>query len=118
MEEHEMSGCSQDACESCTGCGEGIKKISLRVEWRHIGDSEDKTSEITTTIHALSAELAVSGVELTFINNTFSPEITQGTSEFLINRHPLDGLVSLPSDGTVSRELLRKGIFQALLQNI
>jgi hypothetical protein len=118
MENQEKIGCSPDTCGSCTGCGEGIEKISLRVEWRHKGGMEDQTDEIEESIHALAGDLAVSGVELTFINNNFSPDIIEGTSVFLINGYPLESLTKISSEGTVTREMLRKGIFQALLQNI
>lgn len=73
---------------------------------------------IEESINTLAAELAVSGVELIYINNTFSPEIIEGSSSFFINGKALDSLTPLPDDGEVTRETLRKGIFQALLQNI
>lgn len=118
MENQEHAGCTPDKCESCTGCGVGIEKITLRVEWRHKGTPEELSNEIVESIHTLSGDLAVSGVELIFVNNTFSPEITQGTSEFFINNIPLRNLTTVSPDEAVSRETLRKGIFQALLQNI
>lgn len=118
MEQIENSGCTPDKCETCTGCGGGIEKISLKVEWRHKDTSEEYVSEIEESINALSKDLAVSGVELIFFNNTFSPEIISGTSEFFINTKPLETLTPITSDTPVTRELLRKGIFQALLQNI
>jgi len=118
MENLDQTGCTPDKCDSCTGCGGSIEKISLRVEWRHKGSPKEQTGEIEESIHALSSDLAVSGVELIFINNTFSPDITEGTSEFLINGYPLKSLTPLSADGEVTKETLRKGIFQALLQNV
>lgn len=118
MENQEHIGCSPDSCDSCTGCGGQIEKISLKVEWRHKGEKDVKVEEIEESIHALSRDLAVSSVELTFINNTFSPDIIEGTSEFFINGHPLSSLTSISSDGIVTKDILRKGIFQALLQNV
>ncbi|MFH0967151.1 MAG: hypothetical protein V1862_05670 [Methanobacteriota archaeon] len=117
MENQKNTGCSPDSCESCTGCGGNIEKISLRVEWRHKGEQTDQDKEIEESIYALSRDLAVSSVELTFINNTFSPDITEETSEFLINGIPLESLTTMSSDGKVTKDILRKGIFQALLQN-
>jgi len=117
MVNHDNTGCTPDKCDSCTGCGESIEKISLRVEWRHKGETT-KAEEISDSMHALAGELAISGVELIYINNTFSPDIVEGTSEFFINGKPLSALTTVPSDGEIPREILRKGIFQALLQNI
>jgi hypothetical protein len=118
MENQEHIGCSPDSCESCTGCGGNIEKISLRVEWRHKGGKEDQTGEIEESINTLARDLAVSSVELILINNTFSPDIIEGTSEFLINGYPLESLTEISSDGIVTKDTLRKGIFQALLQNV
>ena len=118
MDNHEQIGCTPDKCNSCTGCGEGIEKITLRVEWQHKASPENLVKEINESIHTLAGDLAVSGVELIYINNTYSPEITEGMSDFLINGIPLGSLTPLPSDGVISKEVLRKGIFQALLQNI
>jgi hypothetical protein len=118
MDYQEQMGCSPNTCESCPGCGGSIEKISLRVEWRHKGVFEDLVDEVTESINALSRDLVVSGVELTFINNTFSSDIAEGTSEFLINGYSLEKLTPVPPDGAVTKEILRKGIFQALLQNI
>lgn len=105
-------------CSSCSGCGLGIEKITLRVEWKHKSNPDEMVRDIEESIHALAAELAISGVELIYINNTFSPGIPEGSSSFFINAKPLDSLTPLPDDGAVTREVLRKGIFQALLQNI
>ncbi|PKL59937.1 MAG: hypothetical protein CVV33_05270 [Methanomicrobiales archaeon HGW-Methanomicrobiales-4] len=118
MENQEHNGCSPDSCDSCTGCGGQIEKISLRVEWRHKREKNDQVGEIEESIHTLARDLAISNVELTFVNNNFSPDITEGTSEFFINGHPLETLTSIPSDGLVTKDTLRKGIFQALLQNV
>ena len=74
--------------------------------------------EIEEIIYALARDLAVSGVELVFFNNTISPEIVSGSSEFFINAKTLASLTPVSDDSPVSREVLRKGIFQALLQNI
>jgi hypothetical protein len=114
----ESTGCSPDKCDSCTGCGGTIEKISLKVEWRHKGTPEEMNREIEESIYTLSSDLAVSGVEVIFINNTYSPDISEGSSEFFINGHRLDSLTSVQPEETVTREVLRKGIFQALLQNI
>ncbi len=118
MEQAEHSGCAPDKCESCTGCGGSIESITLKVEWRHKDTPEEKVHEIEEIIYALARDLAVSGVELVFFNNTFSPEIVSGSSEFFINTKPLASLTPVSADTPVSREVLRKGIFQALLQNI
>lgn len=118
METGEHIGCTPDKCDSCTGCGGDIEKITLRVEWKHNGSPEHLIREIDESIHTLASDLAVSGVELIFINNTFSPDIEKNSSCFLINAIPLASLTPLPADGLVTREVLRKGIFQALLQNI
>ncbi|HWQ67931.1 MAG TPA: hypothetical protein VN372_13820, partial [Methanospirillum sp.] len=64
MENHDQSGCTPDKCDSCTGCGGEIEKISLRVEWRHKGDTAEKPTEIEESVNTLAKELAVSGVEL------------------------------------------------------
>jgi len=118
MEQAEHSGCTPDKCESCTGCGGSIESITLKVEWRHKDTPEVTVHEIEEIIYALARDLAVSGVELVFFNNTFSPEIVSGSSEFFINGKPLASLTPIPADTPVTREVLRKGIFQALLQNI
>lgn len=118
MENAEPVGCSPDKCDSCTGCGGSIEKITLKVEWRHQGSAPEEVLAIEESIHLLSRDLAVSGVEVIYINNTFSPDIAAGSSEFFINGHPLASLTPLPDDGTVTRDILRKGIFQALLQNV
>jgi hypothetical protein len=118
MDSEVNSGCTPDKCSSCTGCGGNIEKITLRVEWRHKEVPENLVKDVEESIFQLSGEMAVSGVELVYISNTFSPGISPGTSEFLINDAPLQTLTPLPEDGTISREVLRKGIFQALHQNI
>jgi len=118
MNENGNQGCTPDMCDSCTGCGGGIDKITLKVEWRHRDTPEEQVKEISENIFALSEELAVSGVELIYINNTFSPDISPGSSLFLINDRPLETLTECPAKGGVTREVIRKGIFQALLQNI
>jgi hypothetical protein len=112
------TGCTPDKCDSCTGCGVSIEKITLKVEWRHKDTPEEKVKEIEEIIHTLSSDLAVSGVELIFFNNTISTEIEPGSSEFLINAKPLGSLTPVSLEIPVTREVLRKGIFQALLQNI
>ena len=118
MANQENTGCNPDTCESCSGCSGNIDKISLKVEWRHKGGDREPEADIEKSIHDLARDLAVSCVELTFVNNTFSPEIVEGTSEFIINGYPLEDLIPIPPDGKVTREILRKGIFQALLQNV
>ena len=118
MEQMEQAGCTPDKCESCTGCGIGIEKITLRVEWRHKDTPEDKIREIEESIYALANDLSVSGVELIFFNNSITPEISPGSSEFLINGKTLNSLTPIVPDNQVTKEVLRKGIFQALLQNI
>jgi len=118
MTDNVGSGCTPDKCGSCSGCGgEAIEKITLRVEWKHRGESPEDPDAINTIMHDLSSELMVSGVELVYINNTFGKEIEDNSSAFFINGHPLSEIVNLPS-GAVSKELLRKGIFQALLSNL
>ena len=118
MTDSYSSGCTPDKCGSCSGCGgEAIEKITLRVEWKHKGTSPEDPAVISTVMNDLSSELMVSGVELIYINNTFGSDIEDNTSAFFINGHPLSELVNLPT-GPVSKELLRKGIFQALLSNI
>lgn len=112
------SGCTPDKCGNCTGCGgDAIEKITLKVEWKHKGVVSEDPEVISTVINDLSSELMVSGVEMVYINNTFGSDIEENTSAFYINGHPLSELVTLPQ-GPVSKELLRKGIFQALLCNI
>jgi hypothetical protein len=118
MEQKEDAGCTPDKCESCTGCGGSIEKISLKVEWRHKDTPVEKIQEIEESIHTLSKDLSVSGVELIYFNNSLSPEIPSGSSSFFVNGKPLESLTPVTSDTPVSREVLRKGIFQALLQNI
>jgi len=118
MEQNEDAGCTPDKCGSCTGCGGSIEKISLKVEWRHKDTPGEKLQEIEETIHTLSKDLSVSGVELIFFNNSLSPEILSGSSSFFVNGKPLESLTPVTSDTPVTREVLRKGIFQALLQNI
>jgi len=117
MENYDGAGCTPDNCESCTGCCGSIEKISLRVEWRHKGDNVN-AEEIEKSIFKIASELAVSGVELIYINNTFGNDIDEGTSQFYINEKPLEDLTPISPDGVISQEILRKGIFQALLQNI
>jgi len=118
MEQVEHSGCTPDKCESCTGCGGSIESITLKVEWRHKDTPEETVKEIEESIYALSRDLAVSGVELVFFNNIISPDIVSGSSEFLINSKPLGSLTPVSPATPVTKEVLRKGIFQALLQNI
>lgn len=113
----EKAGCTPDKCDCCTGCGGSIEKISLRVEWKHKGENIN-AKDIEESMYNLSSELAVSGVEVIYINNNFSPDIQENSSEFYINTIPLADLTQIPSDGQVTKEHLRKGIFQALLQNI
>lgn len=115
----EYNGCSPDKCGSCSGCGgEAIEKITLRVEWKHKGITTENPETINEIMHSLSAELMVSGVELIYINNSFGADIQENSSTFFINGHPLSGLVDLPDSGLISQEILRKGIFQALLRNL
>ena len=118
MASQEHIGCNPDSCSSCTGCGGSIEKITLRIEWRHKGTDPAYADDIEESIRVLSSDLAVSGVELIYINNSFSPDIVEGTSEFLINGYPLNALTPVSPDNGVTREVLRKGIFQALLQNV
>jgi len=118
MTEINGSGCTPDKCQGCTGCGgEAIEKITLRVEWKHKGVTPEDPEAISTILHDLSAELMVSGVELIYINNTYEENIKENSSTFFINGHPLSDIVDLP-EGPVSKELIRKGIFQALLRNL
>ena len=118
MSEFNGSGCTPDKCGGCTGCGgDVIDKFVLRVEWKHKGETPEDPEAISRILHDLSGELMVSGVELIYINNTYEENIENNSSTFFINGHPLSGIVDLP-EGLVSKELIRKGIFQALLQNI
>lgn len=118
MSEFNGSGCTPDKCGSCPGCGgDAIEKIMLRVEWKHKGETPEDPEVISRILHDLSGELMVSGVELIYINNTYEENIENNSSTFFINGHPLSEIVALP-EGPVSKELIRKGIFQALLQNI
>jgi len=118
MTEINDSGCTPDKCGGCPGCGgDVIEKIILRVEWKHKGKSPEDSEVISTVMHDLSSELVVSGVELIYINNTFGTDIADDSSAFFINGHPLSGIVDL-APGPVSKEMLRKGIFQALLRNL
>lgn len=118
MTEINGSGCTPDKCGNCPGCGgDVIEKITLRVEWKHKGKSLEDSEVVSTVMHDLSSELMVSGVELIYINNTFGSDITDDSSAFFINGHPLSDIVDLPP-GPVSKEMLRKGIFQALLRNL
>lgn len=94
-----------------------IEKISLKVEWRHKGTTAEDEGDIAEMMNELSADMMVSGVELTYINNTFSPDIPDNSSEFRVNGHSLISLVPGVTS-PVTREVLRKGIFQALLQNL
>ena len=118
MDNPEHAGCTPDKCDSCTGCGGSIEKIALRVEWRHKGTSPEEIADIEESIHTISRDLAVSGVEVIYFNNTFTPDIPEGSSSFFINSLALETLTPIPEDGKVTREVLRKGIFQALLQNV
>lgn len=113
------SGCTPDKCEGCPGCGgEAIEKITLRVEWQHKGIIPENEEEIIAGLQDISSELVVSGVELVIIHNTFGKEIPDNSSTFYINKHPLADLVEVSSTSPVSVEMLRKGIFQALLRNL
>lgn len=119
MSDNRTDGCTPEACAGCTGCGGEIEKITLRVEWQHNGSSAEMIREISDMMDTFAHEFAVSGVELIFINNTFSKDIPVNSSEFLINGRKLKDLIpdtDIPSP--ITKELLRKGIFQALLQNI
>lgn len=118
MEEKMPAGCTPDQCDGCAGCsGNMIEKISLKVEWRHKGESAENEAEVAEMMNELSADMMVSGVELTYINNTFSPDIPDNSSEFWINGRTLASLVPEVSS-PVSWEIVRKGVFQALLQNL
>lgn len=118
MTEINGSGCTPDKCGNCPGCGgDVIEKIVLRVEWKHKGATPEDPEVISKVIHDLSAELMVSGVELIYINNSYEAAIPENSSAFFINGHPLADIVELP-EGPVAKELLRKGIFQALLRNL
>ena len=111
--------CTPDKCQGCTGCGgEAIEKITIRVEWKHKGITPEDPDEVNRMMDELAGELIVSSVELIYINNTFGADIGENSSDFFINSHPLSDLVSLPSDGPVHLDLLRKGIFQVLLRNL
>ncbi len=118
MSEFTSSGCTPDKCSNCPGCGgEAIEKIAITIEWRHKGKTDEDPEEILRMIQDLAGELIVSGVELTFINNTYQPDIEENSSAFFINGHPLSDIVPLPK-GPIPKELVRKGIFQVLLQNL
>jgi len=118
MNEYMSSGCTPDKCGGCTGCGgEAIDKIILRVEWKHKGETPENPEVVSKILHDLSGELIVSGVELVYINNSYEEGIAENSSAFFINGHPLSEIVDLPA-GPVSKEHIRKGIFQALLQNL
>lgn len=111
------TGCTPDKCGGCPGCGgEAIEKIILRVEWKHKGETPEDPGVISTILHDLSGELMISGVELVYINNSYEEDIPDNSSAFFINGHPLSEIVDLPAE-PVSKEFIRKGIFQALLQN-
>jgi hypothetical protein len=119
MSDENQESCNPEACAGCTGCsGNSIDKISIRVEWRHNGVTPEKPDEILSIINELSSDLLVSGVELIYINNNFDKSIPENSSEFRINQKSLASLVNLPFTGPITAELLRKGIFQALLCNI
>jgi len=119
MSEEMVTGCTPDKCSGCTGCGgEDIEKITIRVEWQHNGNVQETPEEIESAINDLAAELMVSGVELIYINNTFGKDIPENSSSFLVNGHPLDKLVKNMPSGPISKDSIRKGIFQALLSNL
>ena len=119
MSDEMLSGCTPDKCGGCTGCGgESIEKITIRVEWQHKGAVPESPEEIESAMNDLAAELIVSGVELIYINNTFGKDIPDNSSSFLINGHPLEKLVKNMPSGPVSKDIIRKGIFQALLSNL
>lgn len=119
MDCYNNSNCSPDKCGGCPGCGgEAIEKITIKVEWKHKGQTPEDADGINEIMTELSGELMVSGVELVYINNSFGEDIPNNTSAFFINSHALSGLVEIPTSGPISQEQLRKGIFQALLKNL
>ncbi len=115
MQDCSGTGCSPDQCESCAGCGIKVEKIVLKVEWRHKGKTLEDEDTISKMMNELSKEMIVSGVELVYINNTFAKDIPDNSSEFFVNGRPLSSLVE-DLHSPVSVEILRKGIFQALLR--
>ena len=72
MDCYNNSNCSPDKCGGCPGCGgEAIEKITIKVEWKHKGQTPEDADGINEIMTELSGELMVSGVELVYINNSF-----------------------------------------------
>ena len=105
--------CSPDQCDSCTGCGEQIDPITVKIEWQHKGNVPYTEQEVEKIIQELSQTLIVSQIELIYFNNYFIKDVSDGHSLFLIEGKPLSGLVPDAQNMTLIAAL-EAGVFEVL----
>jgi hypothetical protein len=105
--------CSPDQCGSCTGCGEQIDPITVKIEWQHKGAVPYTEPEVEKIIQELSQTLIVSQIELIYFNNYFIKDVSDGHSLFLIEGKPLSVLVP-DAQSMALITALEAGVFKAL----
>jgi hypothetical protein len=105
--------CSPDQCNGCTGCGEQIDPITVKIEWQHKGTVPYTETEVEKTIQELSQTLIISKIELIYFNNYFIKDVSDGHSLFLIEGKPLPILVPNAQNMALIAAL-EAGVFEAL----
>jgi len=111
--QHEMSDCSPEQCGGCTGCGEQIEMITVKIEWQHRGSTPYTEQEVQDYICALAQNFVVSHVELVYFNHYFIKDVEDGHSLFLIQGKPLLELVPNAQEMDLITAL-EKAVFEAL----
>jgi len=106
-------GCSPEQCEGCTGCGEEIETITVKIEWQHKGSTIYTEDEVQDCIFSLAKDLIVSHIELIYFNNYFIKDVKDGHSLFLIQGSILSDLVPNAQEMELG-EALEKAVFEAL----
>ena len=109
----ERGECSPEQCAGCTGCGEEIETITVKIEWQHRGSTRYTEQEVQDCIFALAKDLIVSHIELVYFNHYFIKDIEDGHSLFLIQGKPL--LELIPNALEIDLvDALEKAVFEVL----
>jgi len=109
----ERSDCSPEQCGGCTGCGEQIEPITIKIEWQHRGNTIYTEQEVQNCILALAQYLIVSQIELVYFNNYFIKDVEDGHSLFLIQGKSLLELVPDAQEMDLI-DALEKAVFEVL----
>jgi hypothetical protein len=113
MNKDEVSGCSPEQCGGCTGCGDQIETITVKIEWQHKGSTAYTEQEVQDSIYALAQNLLVSHIELVYFNHYFIKNVKDGHSLFLIQGQPLLELVPNAQEMHLVTAL-EKAVFEVL----